>query len=94
MVLILQVCQGYPKLYERATEAMNQAKKEGRVQPLFIRPSTQWYTSDERLEGDGSGVLSAPSISSRYGNYRYYTSWLFQEHQKIYDLYVYEICKV
>lgn len=62
-----QVCEGFPKFYERAKEAMNQAKREGRVCPLFIRPSTQWYVFEERLQGDGSGVLNAPISSSLFG---------------------------
>ena len=65
--LFLQICEGYPKLYERATQAIEQAKKEGRVEPLFIRPSAQWYTYEERLQGDGSGVISASSAISRFG---------------------------
>jgi len=62
-----QICEGYPKFYERALETMNQAKKEGRMQPLFIRPSTQWYVFEERLQGDGSGTINAPIASSMFG---------------------------
>ena len=63
LFLFLQICEGYPRLYDRSTHAINQAKKEGRVEPLFIRPSTQWYTCENRLQGGGSRVLSAPSTS-------------------------------
>lgn len=62
-----EICDGCPKYSERARETMNQAKFEGRMQPLVIRPSTQWYVFEETLEGDGSGVINAPIVSSRCG---------------------------
>lgn len=65
MASILQICEGFPKLYKRAMDAIKQAKNDGSAQPLFIRPSAQWYSYEQRLEGDGSGVISGPP-SFRY----------------------------
>lgn len=68
----LHVCEGFPKLYERAKQKFASAYARGEPEPLFIRPSAQWYTYGERLEGVGSGLIllekiyeKAPSITRR-----------------------------
>ncbi|CAK9216845.1 unnamed protein product [Sphagnum troendelagicum] len=43
-----QICEGFPKLYERAQKAFAEALARGAQKPLFIRPSAQWYTFEER----------------------------------------------
>lgn len=64
-----EICEGFPKLYKRAMDAIKQAKNDGSAQPLFIRPSAQWYSYEQRLERDGSGVISGPP-SFRFGGSR------------------------
>ncbi|MCO5597888.1 hypothetical protein L7F22_051973 [Adiantum nelumboides] len=68
----LHVCEGFPKLYEKAKSKFAAAYAKNEPEPLFIRPSAQWYTYGERLEGVGSGLLllekiyeKAPSITRR-----------------------------
>ncbi|KAH7415269.1 hypothetical protein KP509_14G035100 [Ceratopteris richardii] len=68
----LHVCEGFPKLYEKAKSKFAAAYTKNESEPLFIRPSAQWYTYGERLEGVGSGLLllekiyqKAPSITKR-----------------------------
>ncbi|KAJ4810813.1 DNA repair metallo-beta-lactamase family protein [Rhynchospora pubera] len=39
---------GFPGLYQRAREAITNAKANHQPTPLFIRPSTQWYASKVR----------------------------------------------
>ncbi|GLJ54790.1 hypothetical protein SUGI_1176840 [Cryptomeria japonica] len=59
------VCEGFPKLYERAKAKFAMAEKSGQPKPLFIRPSTQWYICEEKLEGIGSDLIPLPIISKR-----------------------------
>ncbi|KAI5060551.1 hypothetical protein GOP47_0024971 [Adiantum capillus-veneris] len=68
----LHVCEGFPKLYEKAKTKFAAAYAKNEPEPLFIRPSAQWYTYGERLEGVGSGLLllekiyeKAPAITRR-----------------------------
>eukprot|EP00897_Mesotaenium_endlicherianum_P004118 jgi/Mesen1/3734/ME000204S02998 len=56
----LHLCEGFPRLYERAREKYREADKCSRPRPVFIRPSTQWYTCKERGGGAGSGLLLPP----------------------------------
>ncbi|KAL3698166.1 hypothetical protein R1sor_012242 [Riccia sorocarpa] len=51
------ICEGFPKLYERAKVKFMEAHRQKQEDPLFIRPSAQWYTYGERLEGAGCGFL-------------------------------------
>ncbi|KAH8972066.1 hypothetical protein BDL97_02G174700 [Sphagnum fallax] len=60
-----QICEGFPKLYERAQKAFAEALARGVHKPLFIRPSAQWYTFEERLEGVGSGMLPSSVTNLR-----------------------------
>jgi DNA cross-link repair 1A protein len=63
--VFLQICEGFPKLYERAQKAFTEALARGVHKPLFIRPSAQWYTFEERLEGVGSGMLPSSVTNLR-----------------------------
>ncbi|CAK9872118.1 unnamed protein product [Sphagnum jensenii] len=45
-----QICEGFPKLYDRAQKAFAEALARGVHKPLFIRPSAQWYTFEERAD--------------------------------------------
>ncbi|CAM6127989.1 unnamed protein product [Calypogeia fissa] len=51
------ICEGSPFLYQRAKKKFMQARKMGQPAPLFIRPSAQYYTFEERLEGAGCGII-------------------------------------
>lgn len=59
------VCEGFPKLYDRASQKFAAAHKNSEPEPLFIRPSAQWYTYGERLEGVGSGLLILEKICQK-----------------------------
>ncbi|KAH9321743.1 hypothetical protein KI387_016382, partial [Taxus chinensis] len=58
------VCEGFPRLYERAKLKFAEAEKSGQPEPLFIRPSAQWYTCEERLEGVGSELIPSRRTQS------------------------------
>ncbi|KAJ0972096.1 hypothetical protein J5N97_020055 [Dioscorea zingiberensis] len=45
-----QVIEGFPRLYERANEKLREARANLQPDPLFIRPSVQWYAGIEHLE--------------------------------------------
>lgn len=45
-----QVVEGFPRLCERAREKLADARANLQPEPLFIRPSTQWYAGIDRLE--------------------------------------------
>lgn len=55
------VCEGFPRLYEKAKAKFDEAKRNNKPEPLFIRPSAQWYTCEER-EGVGSGFISSTAL--------------------------------
>lgn len=42
--------EGFPRLYERANEKLSAARANLQPEPLFIRPSVQWYAGIERME--------------------------------------------
>ncbi|XP_068653090.1 uncharacterized protein [Aristolochia californica] len=44
-----QVFEGFPKLYERASAILSEARANLQPEPLFIRPSAQWYACQEHL---------------------------------------------
>ncbi|KAK9134631.1 hypothetical protein Syun_013961 [Stephania yunnanensis] len=43
---------GFPRLYERASEKLAEAKANLQPQPLFVRPSAQWYACEETSDDD------------------------------------------
>ncbi|KAK9110399.1 hypothetical protein Sjap_018459 [Stephania japonica] len=43
---------GFPRLYERASEKLAEAKANLQPQPLFVRPSAQWYACEETSDND------------------------------------------
>ncbi|XP_020531826.1 uncharacterized protein LOC18448254 isoform X2 [Amborella trichopoda] len=46
-----QVCEGYStRLYEKAQVKLIEAKNNMQPEPLFIRPSTQWYACQEGID--------------------------------------------
>ncbi|KAG9457293.1 hypothetical protein H6P81_001801 [Aristolochia fimbriata] len=44
-----QVFEGFPKLYERASAILSEVRANLQPEPLFIRPSAQWYACEEHL---------------------------------------------
>lgn len=42
-----QLVEGFPSLNERASKKIAEAKANFLPEPLFIRPSTQWYTTND-----------------------------------------------
>lgn len=59
------VSEGFPRLYEKAKAKFDEAKRNNKPEPLFIRPSAQWYTCEER-EGVGSGFISLTVLPRRH----------------------------
>lgn len=51
-------------MYEKAKVKFDEAKRNNKAEPLFIRPSAQWYTCEER-EGVGSGFISLTVLPRR-----------------------------
>lgn len=49
----------------RAKEKFAKVEKSGQLEPLFIRPSTQWYACEEKLEGISFDLIHVPFISRR-----------------------------
>uniref|UniRef100_A0A1D1XSE1 DNA repair metallo-beta-lactamase domain-containing protein n=1 Tax=Anthurium amnicola TaxID=1678845 RepID=A0A1D1XSE1_9ARAE len=45
-----QVFEGFPRLYERASAKLAEARANIQPEPLFIRPSAQWYACDSSPE--------------------------------------------
>ncbi|XP_020572670.1 protein artemis [Phalaenopsis equestris] len=42
-----QLIEGFPSLNERASKKIAEARANFQPEPLFIRPSTQWYTTND-----------------------------------------------
>ena len=51
-------------MYEKAKVKFDEAKRNNKAEPLFIRPSAQWYTCEEQ-EGVGSGFISLTILPRR-----------------------------
>ena len=49
--------KGFPSLYEKEKVKFDEAKRNNKAEPLFIRTYAQWYTCEEQ-EGVGSGFIS------------------------------------
>ncbi|KAF3791778.1 5' exonuclease Apollo [Nymphaea thermarum] len=47
-----QVCEGFPRFYEKAETKLAAARANLQPEPLFIRPSTQWYACREDYADD------------------------------------------
>lgn len=47
-----QVFEGSPGLYERAKAKLTEAQVNLQPEPLFIRPSAQWYACEERSDNE------------------------------------------
>ncbi|KAJ8618839.1 hypothetical protein MRB53_015025 [Persea americana] len=47
-----QVLDGFPRLYEKAKAMLTEAKANLQPEPLFIRPSAQWYACEEHAEAE------------------------------------------
>ncbi|KAK1299766.1 hypothetical protein QJS10_CPB13g01029 [Acorus calamus] len=47
-----QLFEGFPKLYERASIKLAEARLNIEPEPLFIRPSSQWYALEEQAEAE------------------------------------------
>ena len=58
------VCEGFPRLYEKEKVKFDEAKRNNKEKPLFIRPSAEWYTCEER-EGVGFGFISLTVLPRR-----------------------------
>lgn len=43
---------GFPRLYEKAKAMLTEAKANLQPEPLFIRPSAQWYACEEHAEAE------------------------------------------
>ncbi|XP_056843345.1 uncharacterized protein LOC108806534 [Raphanus sativus] len=50
---------GFPRLYERASAKLAEARSKRQSEPLIIRPSAQWYVCDDDDDDDEDGFLSA-----------------------------------
>lgn len=60
------VCEGFPKLYERARARFAEAELRGCPPPLFLRPSAQWFTHRSREQNAAApcGPVLAPTLKS------------------------------
>ncbi|CAN6458631.1 unnamed protein product [Victoria cruziana] len=47
-----QVCEGFPRFYEKAETKLAAARSSLQQEPLFIRPSTQWYACSKDCTDD------------------------------------------
>ncbi|KAK1310298.1 hypothetical protein QJS10_CPA08g01003 [Acorus calamus] len=47
-----QLFEGFPKLYERASIKLAEARLNIEPEPLFICPSSQWYALEEHAEAE------------------------------------------
>ncbi|KAF8114346.1 hypothetical protein N665_0039s0108 [Sinapis alba] len=48
------IFSGFPKLYERASAKLAEARSKRQSEPLIIRPSAQWYVCDDDEDGFSS----------------------------------------
>lgn len=46
----LQVIEGFPRLNERASQKLAEARVNLQPVPLFVRPSAQWYANNDQME--------------------------------------------
>lgn len=47
------IFSGFPRLYERASAKLAEARSRRQSEPLIIRPSAQWYVCDDDDDEDG-----------------------------------------
>ncbi|KAK1262831.1 hypothetical protein QJS04_geneDACA009249 [Acorus gramineus] len=47
-----QLFEGFPKLYEKASIKLAEARLNIEPEPLFIRPSSQWYALEEQVQAE------------------------------------------
>ncbi|XP_058097350.1 uncharacterized protein LOC131242613 [Magnolia sinica] len=52
-----QIFKGFPKLHERAKPILEKAQSNLQPEPLFIRPSTQWYVCKDLSETEKRGKM-------------------------------------
>ncbi|CAH8390951.1 unnamed protein product [Eruca vesicaria subsp. sativa] len=45
------IFSGFPRLYERASAKLAEARSKRQSEPLIIRPSAQWYVCDDEEDG-------------------------------------------
>ena len=68
------VCEGFLRMYEKAKVNFDEAKRNNQAEPLFIRPSAQWYTCEER-KGVGFGFISLTVLPRRQVETRKRSVW-------------------
>lgn len=49
--------EGFPRLYEKVKVMLTEARANLQPEPLFIRPSAQWYACEERAEAERQSNL-------------------------------------
>ncbi|KAL5982667.1 hypothetical protein ACLOJK_016743 [Asimina triloba] len=57
----MQIFEGFPKLYERTQVKILEARAKFQPEPLFIRPSAQWYACN--VEDSETGTQSKMKLS-------------------------------
>ncbi|CAA6660370.1 unnamed protein product [Spirodela intermedia] len=62
-----QVCEAFPRLCERARAKLAEARAKVLPEPLFIRPSTQWYARGEDQKSEPRGPRLSEAERDEFG---------------------------
>ncbi|MQL83740.1 hypothetical protein Taro_016235 [Colocasia esculenta] len=62
-----EVFEGFPRLYERASAKVAQARASIQPEPLFIRPSAQWYACDDSSDTERPKITLSEAVRDEFG---------------------------